>query len=79
MKSSDHLTKLQREYEQLDHFDEKALGAFQVFSKNLADFFFFFFNRSFRAFLEKILSLLIQKISNKFSQRQLARSSMLKK
>ena len=77
MKSSDHLTKLQREYEQLDHFDEKALGAFQVFSKNLTDF--FFFNRSFRAFLEKILSLLIQKISNKFSQRQLARSSMLKK
>ena len=42
MKSSDHLTKLQREYEQLDHFDEKALGAFQVFSKNLTDFFFFY-------------------------------------
>ena len=31
MRSSNHLTKLQREYEKLDNFEENALEAFQVF------------------------------------------------
>ena len=43
MKSSDHLTKLQREYAKLDNFEENALVAFQVFSKIFYSFLKLFF------------------------------------
>ena len=49
MKSSDHLTKLQREYEKLDNFEENALEAFQVFLK----MFYIHLKLFFQSFLEE--------------------------